>query len=295
MGEAESPHLNEFIKYLNISRGCSRHTLDAYASDLKQLGAYLARSGTTLAEADHLQLRGFLGTQAVSLAAATRARRATAIRSFYTFLHRRDRIATNPAKRLSAPKIPKRLPRALQVDEAFALVAAPADNSLNLVRMRAMAEVLYGAGLRVSELCGLGLNSVDSSAATLRVMGKGSKERVVPLHAEAFAALAAWMAIRPKPATGHESAVFLNARGGRLTTRSVQRQFKALANSLGIQRHATPHALRHSFATHLLAGGADIRSIQELLGHASLSTTQRYADLPFELVQRAYDQAHPRA
>ncbi|MFZ5439912.1 MAG: tyrosine recombinase XerC, partial [Myxococcota bacterium] len=209
-------------------------------------------------------------------------------------------IEVNPARRVKTPKLPQRLPRAVPVDEAFALMEAPDDEKLLGLRDMAMLEVLYGAGLRVSELCGLDLDSLDLRARTVRVLGKGNKERIVPLHEGAVDAVRAWLERRGellvKPAKKQDPrALFLNFRGGRLTTRSVERHLDKYVEQLALQRKMTPHALRHSFATHLLAGGADIRSIQELLGHASLSTTQRYTAVSFEQLQSVYDKAHPRA
>jgi integrase/recombinase XerC len=201
---------------------------------------------------------------------------------------------------VKTPKLPQRLPRAVPVDEAFALMEAPDDEKLLGLRDMAMLEVLYGGGLRVSELCGLDLDDVDLKQRTARVLGKGNKERICPLHEGAVAAVQSWLERRgellAKPAKKQDPhALFLNFRGGRLTTRSVERHLDRYVQQLGLQRKMSPHALRHSFATHLLAGGADIRSIQELLGHASLSTTQRYTAVSFEQLQKVYDTAHPRA
>jgi integrase/recombinase XerC len=286
----------DFLRHLEVSRAASPHTLKAYAQDLAQLEAYLTAQNVPLEKANHLHLRGFLGVQAASHSAATRARRLAAIKSFYKFLTRRKVIEVSPARRIKAPKLPSRLPRAVPVDETFALMSAPdAQKALGL-RDRAMLELAYGAGLRVSELCGLNLDSVDRSGGIVRVLGKGNKERLVPVNTQALEALDDYLKRRPelakKKATG---ALFLNHRGGRLTPRSVERHLKRHTLQAGLVRDVTPHQLRHSFATHLLAGGADIRSIQELLGHSSLSTTQRYTHVSFEQLQAIYDKAHPRA
>ena len=256
--------------------------------------------GVPLDQVTHLHIRGFLGVESVTKAASTRARRLAAIKSFYAFLARRKRVAQSPARRVKTPKIPQRLPRAVPVDEAFALVDAPDAERILGVRDRAILEVLYGGGLRVSELCGLSLTSLDRGSSAVRVMGKGRKERLCPLHPVAIEALDTWLACRgtllAKPAKGQDpTAMFLNARGGRLTSRSIERHLAAYVQGLGIPRKVTPHSLRHSYATHLLAGGADIRVIQELLGHASLTTTQRYTAVSFEQLQKVYDLAHPRA
>jgi integrase/recombinase XerC len=292
--------VNDFLRYLELSRGLSRHTLRAYRQDLGAFAGYLDALGVTLPEATHLHIRGFLGVESVTKSAATRARRLAGLKSFYGYLVRRGHIDRSPARRLRAPKLPQRLPRALPVDEAFALVEAPKRDVVLGVRDRAILEVLYSGGLRVSELCALSLSSLDRHALTIRVVGKGNKERLCPLHRVAFDAIDAWLASRgtllARARGGQDpQALFLNARGGRLTPRSVERHVVAYARRLGLVRHVTPHALRHSYATHLLAGGADVRVIQELLGHASLSTTQRYTAVSFEQLQEVYDDVHPRA
>lgn len=295
-----SPHVADFLRYLEVSRAASPHTVKAYAQDLKALEAYLEPQGVAIEAASHLHLRGFLGVQSVALKASSRARRLAGIKAFYKFLARRKVIAANPARRVKTPKLPQRLPRAVPVDEAFALMDAPDGEALLGLRDRAMLEVLYGSGLRVSELVGLSLKSLDLEAGVVRVLGKGNKERICPLSEPAVEALEAWLARRgellAKPAKKQDpDALFLNFRGGRLTARSVERQLDKYVRALALDRKLSPHALRHSFATHLLAGGADIRSIQELLGHASLSTTQRYTAVSFEQLQKVYDAAHPRA
>ena len=293
-------HVDDFLRHLEISRAVSPHTLRAYSQDLKIFFAYLEPLGVMAEKVSHLHIRGFLGVQSVTLAPASRARRLAAVKAFFQFLSRRKVIEVNPARRVKTPKLPQRLPRAVPVDEAFALMEAPDAQKVLGLRDMAMLEVLYGGGLRVSELCGLGLEDLDVRARTARVLGKGNKERICPLHEGAIAAVVAWLERRGelllKPAKKQDpSALFLNFRGGRLTTRSVERHLDKYVTQLGLNRKMSPHALRHSFATHLLAGGADIRSIQELLGHASLSTTQRYTAVSFEQLQLVYDKSHPRA
>jgi integrase/recombinase XerC len=294
------PGVDEFVRYLEVSRGASPHTVLAYRRDLAAFAHYLEPQGIALSAVSHQHIRGFLGVQAVTLAPASRARQLAAIKAFYAFLARRGALPASPARRVKTPKVPRRLPRAIPVDEAFALVEAPDAERALSVRDRAILEVLYGGGLRVAELCSLDLTSLDLRSGVARVVGKGNKERLCPLHQGALEAVEAYLAVRgtflARPAR-HQApqAMFLNARGGRLTPRSVQRHLGAWALKAGIQRQVSPHALRHSYATHLLAGGADIRVIQELLGHASLSTTQRYTAVSFEQLQRVYDQAHPRA
>ncbi len=295
-----SEHIEAFLHYLQVARAVSPHTLKAYRIDLKQLAEYLGKNGIALPDANHLHLRGFLGVQAATHSATTRARRLASVKSFYKFLARRKVIAASPARRMKSPKLPNRLPRAIPVDDAFAVMEAPDDERLLGARDHAMLEVLYGSGVRLAELCGLSLDSLDIGNGMIRVLGKGNKERVVPLSEPAIESLRHWLLVRPellaKPRPKQDpTALFLNFRGGRLSTRSVARHLDTYVRSLNLGRKVSPHALRHSFATHLLAGGADIRSIQELLGHASLSTTQRYTHVSFEQLQKVYDKAHPRA
>lgn len=293
-------HVDSFLRHLEVARAVSPHTLKAYRQDLAAFQAYLEPQGVALERATHLHIRGFLGVQSVTLKPASRARRLAGLKAFYKFLARRRVIEASPARRVKAPKLPQRLPRAVPVDETFALLDAPDDEKLLGARDRAMLEVLYGGGLRVSELVGLSLEDLDAKAGFVRVLGKGIKERICPLNEAALEALAAYLEVRgallAKPsAKADPRALFLNFRGGRLTARSIARHLKRYAQQTGLDRNVSPHSLRHSFATHLLAGGADIRSIQELLGHASLSTTQRYTHVAFEQLQKVYDSAHPRA
>jgi integrase/recombinase XerC len=293
-------HVTGFLRHLEIGRAASPHTLSAYAGDLRAFAAYLQPLGVELLKATHLHIRGFLGVQAVDHAATSRARRLAALKAFYGYLVRRKVLDANPAARTKTPKLPQRLPRAVPIDETFALMDAPDLERLLGLRDKAILEVLYGGGLRVSELVGLSLESLDRSNGVVRVLGKGNKERLCPLNPTALEAIALWLARRGELlAKQHKhqdpTALFLNHRGGRLTTRSIGRHLDAYVLKLGLERKLSPHALRHSFATHLLAGGADIRVIQELLGHASLSTTQRYTHVGFEQLQQVYDKAHPRA
>ncbi len=296
----DDAHVTGFLRHLEVGRASSKHTLKAYASDLRTFAAYLEPLGVPLLGATHLHVRGFLGVQAVDHAATSRARRLAALKAFYGFLVRRKVLEANPAARTKTPKLPQRLPRAVPVDETFALMDSPDLDRLLGLRDKAILEVLYGGGLRVSELVGLSLGDLDRSNGVVRVLGKGNKERLCPLNPTALEAIEVWSSRRgellAKQRKGQDPrALFLNHRGGRLTTRSVGRHLDAYVRRLGLERKLSPHALRHSFATHLLAGGADIRVIQELLGHASLSTTQRYTHVGFEQLQQVYDKAHPRA
>lgn len=293
-------HVVEFLKYLDVSRGLSPHTLKAYRQDLKAFAAYVQPLSLGVEQLNHQHIRSFLGVQSVTLSPASRARRLAALKAFFRYLSRRNVLASNPARRVKAPKQIARVPRAVPVDEAFALMDAPDVERVLGLRDAAMLEVLYGSGLRVSELCGLSVRDFNDKERVVRVLGKGAKERVCPLHEAAVLAVQRWLQRRgellAKPRKRQDpAALFLNHLGGRLTTRSVQRHLQRYVAALGLARKVSPHALRHSFATHLLAGGADIRSIQELLGHANLNTTQRYAAVSFEQMQAVYDKAHPRA
>jgi integrase/recombinase XerC len=296
---AQHPLLVDFQKALG-RRGASPHTVRNYLRDVAAFGTYLSANGQTLEAATPTWVRGWLGVLAVDHAPRSRARALASVKAFYRHLVRTGQLQQSPAAAMHGPKVPATLPKFLPVDEAFALVERPGEASLLALRDHALLEVLYGAGLRVSEVCGLSLPDVDVPGRVLRVLGKGQKERLCPLHPGAALVLQRWLLRRPellaKRRRGQDGqAVFLNARGGRLTPRSVARHLDSYARAAGLLRKVSPHALRHSYATHLLAGGADVRSIQELLGHASLSTTQRYTHVSVELLQAVYDKAHPHA
>jgi integrase/recombinase XerC len=290
----------DFEQTLARARGLSPHTVSGYLRDVRAFARYLEGTDRTLLTAEHATLRGWLGTLAVEHAARTRARALASVRAFYRHLVRTGRLASSPAAAVRSPKLPQTLPRVLPVDEVFALLAVPGKEGPLALRDRALFELLYGSGLRVSEACGLDLDRIDLRSGTVRVLGKGRKERLCPMNGPTVAALRAWLErrgellARPAPRQAPD-AVFLNHRGGRLTSRSVARHLEATVQRLALQRRVSPHALRHSFATHLLAGGADVRVIQELLGHASLSTTQRYTHVAIEQLQAVYDRTHPRA
>ncbi|ATB26735.1 tyrosine recombinase XerC [Melittangium boletus] len=298
---ALSPLLEKFRVHLVDEKGASPHTVRNYFIDLVDFERYLIeRMKLTLLSASHAAIRGYLGTLAVEHAPASRARKLASIKSFYKYLVRQKLLPGSPAKLVKSPKQPKKLPKVLPVDELFAILEVPSTDTVLGLRDRAILEILYGGGLRISELCGMNLLDVDHSGRIIRVMGKGSKERLCPVNAQSIRALEAYLARRgellAEPREGQDpEAVFLNYRGGRLTPRSIARHLDAHVLACALQRKVSPHALRHSFATHLLGGGADIRSIQELLGHASLSTTQRYTHVSWEQLQAVYDAAHPRA
>ena len=299
--EPLSPLLERFRVHLTDEKGSSPHTVRNYLIDLVDFERYLVeRLKLTLLAASHAAIRGYMGTLAVDHAATSRARRLASIKSFYKYLVRQKLLTASPAKLVKSPKQPKSLPKVLPVDELFAILEMPSLDTVLGLRDKAILEILYGGGLRISELCGLNLLDVDRSGRIIRVMGKGSKERLCPVNAQSIRALEAYLERRGElfavPREGQDpEAVFLNYQGGRLTPRSIGRHLDAYVVKCALQRKVSPHALRHSFATHLLGGGADIRSIQELLGHASLSTTQRYTHVSWEQLQAVYDAAHPRA
>ncbi|RKG98489.1 tyrosine recombinase XerC [Corallococcus carmarthensis] len=296
-----SPLLEQFKDHLEGEKGASPHTVRNYLIDLVDYERYLVeRVKLSLLAGSHAAIRGYLGTLSVDHAPSSRARRLASIKSFYKYLVRQKLLSASPAKLVKSPKLPKSLPKVLPVEEVFAILDMPDLDSVLGLRDKAILEMLYGGGLRISELCGLDLLGVERSSRIVRVMGKGSKERLVPLNAKAIQSLEAYLARRgellAKVHDGQDpDALFLNFRGGRLTPRSIARHLDAYVLKLALARKVSPHAMRHSFATHLLGGGADIRSIQELLGHASLSTTQKYTHVTFEQLQEVYDSAHPRA
>jgi integrase/recombinase XerC len=296
-----SPLLEKFRVHLEDEKGASPHTVRNYLIDLVDFERYLVeRMKLSLLAGSHAAIRGYLGTLSTDHAPASRARRLASIKSFYKYLVRQKLLPGSPAKLVKSPKLPKSLPKVLPVEEVFALLDVHDLNTVLGLRDKAILDILYGGGLRISELCGLNTLDVDRSGRIVRVMGKGSKERLVPVNAAAIRSLEAYLARRGEllatPRAGQEpDAMFLNARGGRLTPRSIRRHLDAHVLKCALARKVSPHALRHSFATHLLGGGADIRSIQELLGHASLSTTQRYTHVTWEQLQQVYDAAHPRA
>lgn len=295
-----SPEVEAFLEHLRVRKRYSPRTVEEYAADLGQFEEYLRQRGIGLLAVDSLAIRGFIARLHGTLAPASVSRKLSAIRSLYRFLQQRGLVQSNPGALVKSPKLPQQLPKVLPVDEVFALVETPRDDTPLGARDRAILETLYGGGLRCSELVGLDLRDLDRSGGTVRVLGKGRKERLVPLGRRAREALDRWLELRPallaRPRPGQEpEALFLNYRGGRLTTRWVARALDRWAKVCALRRRVHPHALRHTFATHLLDAGADLRGIQELLGHASISTTQRYTHVSVEHLMAVYDKAHPRA
>lgn len=278
-----------FLRHLSVEKNASPHTLRSYRSDLVEFTRAVAGG---IESADSRAIRGFLvSLHARGLDAVTVARKLAAVRSFYRFLVRRGVVERNPARETRGPRRAQKLVSFLPIDEATALVDARALGGAARDRDVAILELLYATGLRVSELTGLDVEAVDRTERTVRVLGKGRKERIVPYGAPAARALERYLA--PRPAA--RGALFVNARGGRLTDRSVRNVVRRAARSAGVVRRVTPHTLRHTFATHLLDAGADLRAIQELLGHSRLSTTQRYTHVGTDQLMRVYDAAHPRA
>ena len=283
----------EFLRYLDLQRGASRHTLRGYATDLAEFSAFLSREGLgSLEEADARAIRAWLAwLHDRKLAKSSVARKLATVRSCFRYLARLGLVELNPARQVRSPRLPRRLPSFLPKDESKELLDAPLERSEAGLRDRALLELLYATGLRVAECCGLDLDDVDRRRGAVRVLGKGGKERVVPAGDAALEALDAWLSVRGEGG----GALFTSLRGSRLSTRSVHRIVKRRARAAGIDRRVSPHTLRHTFATHMLGEGADLRLIQELLGHSRLSTTQRYTHVSPEQLMKVYDSAHPRA
>ena len=295
----------QFLEWAADERRLRPATVEAYARDLGQLGSFLSESGATCdaRRVDVPTLRAFLASLYRDRAPATIARRVSTLRSFYRFLRKRGIVRENPASALSTPRPSRELPRFLTVEDAVGVVEAPAAEAGRDARLRvrdtALLELLYGGGIRVGELASLTLDRVDVDAKELRILGKGAKERVVPLGRAALEALQAYLAVRfslrTQSRAPHPTALLLGIRGTPLSVRQVQNVVRRYG-TLGAGRNDLhPHALRHSCATHLLDAGADLRCIQELLGHASLSTTQRYTQVSVDRLMAAYDAAHPFA
>ncbi|HXJ35137.1 MAG TPA: tyrosine recombinase XerC [Candidatus Eisenbacteria bacterium] len=291
---ATADAVEAWASYLRTERAASLHTLRAYLGDVRQFLAVAGASGVGAVGA--ADVRHWLRTLDGEAERTSIARKLAAVRGFFHFLVTSGRLRKDPTAGIVTPKTRRKLPAHLSLDEVDRLLSTPAADAFGGLRDRAILELLYSSGLRVSELTGLDWTSVDTDAETVRVLGKGRKERIVPVGRPALRALAAYRAA----CTGRgwpvrSGPVFRNARGGRLTSRSVARSMERYVVASGTTTKATPHALRHTFATHLLGGGADLRAIQELLGHASLSTTQRYTHVDLRRLMDAYDRAHPRA
>jgi integrase/recombinase XerC len=284
--------LSAYLRSLASEKDASPHTLRSYRNDLTGVQRFLAAGGETLAEVTPRTVRAYLASlHTAGLDAATIARRLAALRSFLRFCVRRGVLDRNAAREVRGPRLPRKLVSFLPPDEAAALVEGEALVGAERDRDVAILELLYASGLRVSELSGLDVDDLDRDERTVRVLGKGRKERIVPFGRKAARALEAYLARRGAAA----GPLFTNHRGGRLTVRGIALAVKRAAAAAGITRRVSPHTLRHTFATHLLDGGADLRAIQELLGHSRLSTTQRYTHVSAAQLMRVYEAAHPRA
>ena len=293
-GPAFPAAIDRFLGYLAAERGASRLTIKSYREDLLQLEEFLASAGCRRpGEATSGILRRFAaGLHAAGYADATVARKLASLRSFYTFGQREGWVTANPARPLRGPRRARRLPRFLTGDEIGRLLSAPQTTAAGGLRDRAILELMYSAGLRVQELVNLDVADLDLANATVRVRGKGRRERLGIVGSHARTALEAWLAERPRSAG---RPLFTNKLGGRLSVRGVARLLEKHLTAVGLGGRASPHTLRHSFATHLLDAGADIRSVQELLGHKSLVTTQIYTHVTTTRLLDAFDRAHPRA
>lgn len=288
--------INQFLHYLATERNVSPHTLKAYASDLDQFRGFVRGERGADAGAgavDHLLIRRWLALLHKDHRKSSIGRKLAAVSSFFKYLLREGVARKNPAELVSSPKKEKRVPYHLNIDEMTALVEAPQGVSILPSRDRVILEVLYSCGVRVAELTGMNVGDADLPEGVARVMGKGGKERIVPLGSHARLAVAAYLQERNNPPP--TAPLLLNARGGRLTSRSVARIVDKYIRRIETMKKISPHTLRHTFATHMLEGGADLRAIQEFLGHASLSTTQKYTHVSIDRLMEVYDKAHPKA
>jgi integrase/recombinase XerD len=301
VGATIEPLIFGFLDYLELERGLSRNTLDAYRCDLLQLGGFLRRHGLSATEVAHGELAAFLAE--LDVAASTLARKTACLRSFYRHLRREGTIEHDPTAELRGPRKPQRLPRVLSRDQVARLLSQPSGVTPLAQRDRALLELMYACGLRASEAIGLELSDLDLEEAMLCARGKGSKERIVPIGRQAVAAVLAYcndarpslIAARAGAVARAQTKLFLNSRGTGLTRQGLYKIVQGHARSAGLSERMSPHTLRHSFATHLLAGGCDLRSLQEMLGHADLATTQVYTHLSADRLKHAYFSAHPRA
>ena len=301
--------IDAFVAHLELERRLSPNTVSAYRRDVEALATFHARAGSSFADATHRSLRRFIAQQTTrEYARSSVARRVAAVRTFYRWAKARGKLLADPAGALGSPKVTSRLPTVLRAADAAALAEAPSHagapsgeepSELEIavvLRDRAVLELLYGSGLRVGEVCGLTLDRIDLARGRVTVLGKGSKERDLPLSDFAREALEAYVSAgRPVLADPNSEALFFNRRHKPMTTRDARAMVERYRTRVLSDRRVSPHTLRHSFATHLLEGGADIRTVQELLGHASLATTQRYTHVSRGRLFAAYKQSHPRA
>jgi integrase/recombinase XerC len=296
--------IGDFLDYLTFERNVSPNTIIAYRDDLESFIGFLCNDYLTmgrdqldLKRVDHLTIRSYLAhLSRRKLARATAARHLSALRTFFKFLVREEIVEANPARTVATPKREKHLPAVLQTSDVALLIEQPDTSTTLGVRDAAWLELLYASGLRISELTGVDIDDLELRSRLVKVRGKGAKERIVPFGSKAEIALRAYLAVRGELVHNpEEQAVFVNFRGERITTRSVRRLFNGYVRDASLRAGVSPHTMRHSFATHLLNAGADLRGIQELLGHASLSTTQKYTHLNDWQLMAVYKKAHPRA
>lgn len=303
--------ISGFVEYLAAEKGYSENTCTAYSRDLKEFAAYLAeQNGTTEADMDEtlrigsggdgidtLRIRAYLGVLHKKNKKSTVARKLSALRTFFRYLVKHGVVSENPVELVASPKQEQPIPSYLPVDEMFRLLDSVQTDTVLGLRNRAIFETLYSCGLRISELAGLNVISVDFDRQLVRVMGKGRKERLVPIGDKALDAIRSYrerLEAKGKKGRKDDGPMFLNKNGARLSARSIRRILVKLVDRCGLATPVSPHTLRHSFATHMLDAGADLRVIQELLGHKSLSTTQKYTHLSVDRLMETYDKAHPR-
>jgi len=294
-----------FLNYLTVEKGFSKNTIDAYRNDLYSMADFAEKeickrsvmpAWSNFSRQDMLSY--LLDLKERNYAVTTLARKVAAAKSFFSFMQNEGRIKKNPMENITSPKVGKSLPGAIPIGQVRQLLEQPAKTeATEAKRDRAMLELLYASGMRASELVSLNINNVNTSECTVRCFGKGNKERLVPIYPQAARVVEEYITqVRPRLVHNDaEQALFVNQRGERLTRQGLWQILKAYAKSAGLGKQVTPHTLRHSFATHMLSGGADLRSVQEMLGHANISTTQIYTHLSSEHIRRTYDKAHPRA
>jgi integrase/recombinase XerC len=291
-----SDETQQFATHLKYEKQYSSHTLNAYQRDLQQFSEWLSKNDCEdILNADSLHVRNWIaGLHRQGIGGKTLQRKLSSLRSFYQFLIRRHLLKNNPAIDIRAPKSARTLPDTLDVDALSQLLEIPPDSIL-AIRDRAIMELFYSSGLRLSELTNLDLNSIDLNENSLRALGKGNKTRVLPIGRKAMEALQKWLSKRGSIAKPEEQAIFVSNRGHRISTRSIQQRLNYWRKKQGLEQHIHPHKLRHSFASHILESSGDLRAVQELLGHADISTTQIYTHLDFQHLATVYDKAHPRA
>ncbi|MEC4684410.1 MAG: tyrosine recombinase XerC [Nitrospirota bacterium] len=285
-------YMKEFLRFMELEKGASTHTLRAYRKDLQEFFTLVRKSPADIELSD---IRGFIAHRLKDgMERSTVSRQLATLRSFFRFLHRESHISSNPARLVPNPKQQKRLPRFLSVDETFAIIEKPEGIGFQKARDRAILELLYSSGLRVSELAGMDMEDLNMRDGLIKVRGKRKKERIVPVGNKAIESLKVYL-IERSLMKKETQAIFLNRKGSRLTDRSIRRIVVKYSRETGLGGKIGPHTLRHTFATHLLQSGADLRVIQELLGHSSLSSTQVYTHLDITHLMDVYDNAHPLA